>query len=74
MLRVGKSQLRGRLDGRLLAFEDVEFQHEMRRTATGEEWDPKPAHFAPLLDGRSVPTIVAANVVFPVVFNVDVAA
>ena len=43
---------------------------EMRRTATGVEWDSKPAHFAPLLDGRSVPMIVAANVVFHVVFNV----
>jgi hypothetical protein len=46
---------------------------EMRRTATGAEWDSKPAHFAPLLDGRSVPRIVAANFVSPAVFNADVA-
>ena len=35
---------------------------EMQRTATSAEWEPKPAHFAPLLDGRSVPINVASAV------------
>ena len=43
---------------------------ELPSTATSAEWEPKLAHFAPLLDGRSVPMSVdvAVNV------SVDVAA
>ena len=44
---------------------------EMRRTATSAEWEPKPAHFAPLLDGRSVPMNVNVASAFRVAVNVD---
>jgi hypothetical protein len=49
---------------------------ELPCTATSAEWDPKPAHFAPLLDRRSVPinVNVAAAVSVSVNFNVNVVA